>query len=139
MKQQVVILGSTGSIGVNTLDVMAMHPELFQVFALTASTSVDALFAQCQQFHPVFAVMADADSGRALQQRCASADLTVQVLWGAKAIADMAAHPQASTVMAAIVGAAGLAPCMEAARTGKRLLLANKEALVVGGQLLWMR
>ncbi len=135
MKQQVVILGSTGSIGVNTLDVMAMHPELFQVFALTASTSVDALFAQCQQFHPVFAVMADADSGRALQQRCASADLTVQVLWGAQAIADMAAHPDVSTVMAAIVGAAGLAPCMEAARTGKRLLLANKEALVVGGQL----
>ena len=135
MKQQVVILGSTGSIGVNTLDVMAMHPELFQVFALTASTRVDALYAQCLQFQPKFAVMADAECGRELQRRCASVGLGVQVLWGAQALADIAAHPDASTVMAAIVGAAGLAPCMEAARTGKRLLLANKEALVVGGQL----
>jgi 1-deoxy-D-xylulose-5-phosphate reductoisomerase len=135
MKQNVVILGSTGSIGVNTLEVMRMHPDLFQVFALTASTSVDALFVQCSQHHPAFAVMADADCGRELQQRCASAGLQVQVLWGAQAIADIAARPDATTVMAAIVGAAGLAPCMEAARTGKRLLLANKEALVVGGQL----
>jgi 1-deoxy-D-xylulose-5-phosphate reductoisomerase len=135
MKRNVVILGSTGSIGVNTLDVMAMHPQLYQVFALTASTSVDALFAQCCQVKPAFAVMADADSGRALQARCASAGLDVDVLWGAQAIADIAAHPQVDVVMAAIVGAAGLAPCMAAARTGKRLLLANKEALVVGGQL----
>jgi 1-deoxy-D-xylulose-5-phosphate reductoisomerase len=135
MRQQVVILGSTGSIGVNTLDVMAMHPDLYQVFALTAATSVDALFTQCCQVKPVFAVMADADSGRALKARCASAGLDVEVLWGAQAIADMAAHPKVDAVMAAIVGAAGLAPCMAAARTGKRLLLANKEALVVGGQL----
>lgn len=135
MKQQVVILGSTGSIGVSTLDVMGLHPEMFKVFALTASTSVDAMFAQCVQYQPVFAVMADADSGRALQQRCAAQGLAVQVLWGAKAIADMAGHPDVNTVMAAIVGAAGLAPCMEAARCGKRLLLANKEALVVGGHL----
>lgn len=135
MKQSVVILGSTGSIGVNTLDVMGMHPELFRVFALTASTSVDAMFAQCVQYQPTFAVMADAHSGLDLQQRCAAQGLAVQVLWGAKAIADMAAHPEVDTVMAAIVGAAGLAPCMEAARSGKRLLLANKEALVVGGHL----
>ncbi len=135
MKQQLVILGSTGSIGVNTLDVVAMHPDRYQVFALTASTSVDTLFAQCCAVKPAFAVMADADSGRALQQRCASAGLLVDVLWGPQAIADMAAHPQVDTVMAAIVGAAGLAPCMEAARSGKRLLLANKEALVVGGHL----
>jgi 1-deoxy-D-xylulose-5-phosphate reductoisomerase len=133
--QKVVVLGSTGSIGVNTLDVMGMHPELFQVFALTAATRVDALFAQCVQHQPKFAVMADAESGRALKQRCASAGLAVEVLWGGKAIADMAGHPDVDTVMAAIVGAAGLAPCMEAARSGKRLLLANKEALVVGGQL----
>ncbi len=135
MKQKVVVLGSTGSIGVNTLDVMSMHPDRFQVFALTASTSVDALFAQCVQHQPKFAVMAEAESGRALRERCASANLAVEVLWGAKAIADMACHPDVDTVMAAIVGAAGLAPCMEAARSGKRLLLANKEALVVGGNL----
>lgn len=135
MTQKLVILGSTGSIGVNTLDVVVMHPDLYQVFALTASTSVDTLFTQCCQVQPSFAVMADADSGRALQMRCDSAGLSVQVLWGAQAIADMAAHPAVDTVMAAIVGAAGLAPCMQAARSGKRLLLANKEALVVGGQL----
>ena len=133
--QKVVVLGSTGSIGVNTLDVMGMHPDLFQVFALTAATRVDALFEQCVQYKPRFAVMADADSGRVLKERCAAAGLAVEVLWGAKAIADMASHPDVDTVMAAIVGAAGLAPCMEAARSGKRLLLANKEALVVGGHL----
>jgi 1-deoxy-D-xylulose-5-phosphate reductoisomerase len=135
MKQQVLILGSTGSIGVNTLEVIAMHPDRFQVFALTAATSVDALFTQCAQFKPVFALMADEACGRALKQRCESAGLTVEVLWGARAIADIAAHPLVDVVMAAIVGAAGLAPCMEAATAGKRLLLANKEALVVGGHL----
>ena len=135
MKQKVVILGSTGSIGVNTLDVMGMHPDLFEVFALTASTRLDELFAQCVQHKPKFAVMADAECGRMLKRRCASAGLKVEVLWGAKAIADMASHPDVDTVMAAIVGAAGLTPCMEAARSGKRLLLANKEALVVGGHL----
>ena len=133
--QKVVVLGSTGSIGVNTLDVMGMHPDLFQVFALTAATRVEALFEQCGQYKPRFAVMADADSGRVLKERGAAAGLAVEVLWGAKAIADMASHPDVDTVMAAIVGAAGLAPCMEAARSGKRLLLANKEALVVGGHL----
>jgi 1-deoxy-D-xylulose-5-phosphate reductoisomerase len=135
MKQRVLILGSTGSIGVNTLDVMALHPQQYQVFALTASTSVEALFAQCCKHQPVFAIMADAASGRDLKQRCAAAGLSVQVQWGAQALAEIAAHPQVDAVMAAIVGAAGLAPCMEAARSGKRLLLANKEALVVGGHL----
>jgi 1-deoxy-D-xylulose-5-phosphate reductoisomerase len=114
---------------------MALHPDRYQVFALTAATSVDALFAQCAQHKPVFAIMADAASGRDLKQRCAAAGLQVQVQWGAQAIAEIAAHPQVDAVMAAIVGAAGLAPCMEAARCGKRLLLANKEALVVGGHL----
>jgi 1-deoxy-D-xylulose-5-phosphate reductoisomerase len=135
MKQRVLILGSTGSIGVNTLDVISLHPEQYEVFALTASTSVDTLFAQCQQHQPLFAIMADAASGRDLKQRCAAAGLAVKVQWGAQAIAEMAAHPQVDSVMAAIVGAAGLAPCMEAACSGKRLLLANKEALVVGGHL----
>jgi len=131
----VVILGSTGSIGVNTLDVMRMHPERYRAFALTAFTNVKVMFEQCQAFAPQYAVMADPASAHDLQQLCTSAGLRVEVLSGAKAIADIAAHPDAQVVMAAIVGAAGLAPCMEAARTGKRLLLANKEALVVGGQL----
>ena len=131
----VVILGSTGSIGVNTLEVMRLHPGRYRVFALTASSNVDALFTQCRTHQPQFAVMADAASAKDLQDRCTAAGLTVQVLAGAKAIAEMAAHPDADVVMAAIVGAAGLAPCMAAAHTGKRLLLANKEALVVGGQL----
>ena len=135
MMQNIAILGSTGSIGVNTLDVLSLHPDQYRVFALTASTSVDALFAQCCQHQPVFAIMADAPSGRALKERCAAQGLAVQVLWGAQAIADVAAHPDVHAVMAAIVGAAGLAPCMQAARSGKRLLLANKEALVVGGHL----
>ena len=135
MKQRVAILGSTGSIGVNTLEVLALHPQQYQVFALTASTSVEALFAQCCQYQPAFAIMADAASGRDLKQRCTAQGLSVEVQWGAEAIADIAAHTQVDAVMAAIVGAAGLAPCMAAARSGKRLLLANKEALVVGGHL----
>jgi 1-deoxy-D-xylulose-5-phosphate reductoisomerase len=112
-----------------------MHPERFQVFALTAATSVDTLFKQCCQFKPAFAVMANEACGRELKQRCLSAGVMVEVLWGAQAIEDIAEHPLVDVVMAAIVGAAGLAPCMQAARAGKRLLLANKEALVVGGHL----
>jgi 1-deoxy-D-xylulose-5-phosphate reductoisomerase len=135
MKQRVVILGSTGSIGVNTLDVMGMHPDLYEVFAVSASTSVEALFKQCCAFAPQFAVMADAASARLLKDRCAEHGLAVQVLSGPEALVDMASHADVDVVMAAIVGAAGLAPCMAAAHTGKRLLLANKEALVVGGQL----
>jgi 1-deoxy-D-xylulose-5-phosphate reductoisomerase len=135
MKQRIAILGSTGSIGVSTLDVLSLHPDRYQVFALTAATRVDLMLAQCGQYQPRFAIMADAASGRDLKQRCAGAGLGVEVLWGAQAIADIAAHPQVDSVMAAIVGAAGLAPCMAAARSGKRLLLANKEALVVGGDL----
>ncbi|RFO96941.1 1-deoxy-D-xylulose-5-phosphate reductoisomerase [Rhodoferax lacus] len=135
MKQRIAILGSTGSIGVNTLEVLSLHPDHYEVFALTASTSVDALFAQCCLHKPAFAIMADAASGRDLKQRCTAEGLAVEVLWGMQAIADIAAHPQVDAVMAAIVGAAGLAPCMAAARSGKRLLLANKEALVVGGHL----
>ena len=135
MKQNVAILGSTGSIGVNTLEVLSLHPDQYRVFALTASTRVDAMFGQCCQHQPVIAIMADAVSGRDLKQRCAAQGLSVQVLWGAEAIADIAAHPDVHAVMAAIVGAAGLAPCMRAAHSGKRLLLANKEALVVGGHL----
>lgn len=134
-KTRVVVLGSTGSIGVNTLDVIERHPDRFEVFALTASTSVDALLAQCARHRPAFAVMASELHGKQLQLRCSAEGLATTVLWGAEAIEMVSAHEEADTVMAAIVGAAGLAPCLAAARTGKRLLLANKEALVVGGQL----
>lgn len=133
--RRVVVLGSTGSIGVNTLDVIARHPERFEVFALTAATRVEAMLAQCARHRPVYAVMADEAHGRSLEARCRAEGLPTQVLWGASAIDMVAGHEQVETVMAAIVGAAGLAPCLAAARTGKRLLLANKEALVVGGQL----
>lgn len=134
-KSRVVVLGSTGSIGVNTLDVIAHHPHRFEVFALTAATSVDTMLAQCARHKPAFAVMASEAHGLQLQQMCRSAGLATRVLWGADAIAMVAGHELADTVMAAIVGAAGLAPCLAAAQSGKRLLLANKEALVVGGQL----
>ncbi|KQP44246.1 1-deoxy-D-xylulose-5-phosphate reductoisomerase [Pseudorhodoferax sp. Leaf274] len=135
MKQRLSILGSTGSVGANTLDVVARHPDRFEVLALTAATQVDAMLQQCAQFRPRFAVMADADAARRLRERIHAEGLPVEVMAGADAIAQVAAHPDVHAVMAAIVGAAGLAPCLAAARAGKRLLLANKEALVVGGQV----
>ena len=134
-RNRVVVLGSTGSIGANTLDVISRHSDRFEVFAITASTSVDAIAAQCAKFRPVFAVMADASAGAALQELCAANSLPTRVLWGGDALVTVAEHEQVDIVMAAIVGAAGLAPCMAAANAGKRLLLANKEALVVGGRL----
>ncbi len=134
-KSRIVVLGSTGSIGVNTLDVIERHPDRFEVFALTASTSVDSMLTQCARHQPAFAVMASEAHGLQLETQCRDAGLLTRVLWGAQAIEMVAGHEQADMVMAAIVGAAGLAPCLAAARTGKRLLLANKEALVVGGQL----
>ena len=134
-KTRVVVLGSTGSIGINTLDVIAHHTQRFEVFALTAATSVETMLAQCARHKPVFAVMASEAHGLTLQQACSSAGLHTHVLWGASAISMVAGHELVDTVMAAIVGAAGLAPCLAAAQSGKRLLLANKEALVVGGKL----
>lgn len=133
--RHVVVLGSTGSIGVNTLDVIARHPTQFTVFALTASTNVEVMLAQCMRYRPQFAVMVSAPHAMELEARLRAADVPTQVLSGASALEAMAEHPDADTVMAAIVGAAGLPSCMAAARAGKRLLLANKEALVVGGQL----
>ncbi|MDD3937765.1 1-deoxy-D-xylulose-5-phosphate reductoisomerase [Rhodoferax sp.] len=132
-KQRVAILGSTGSIGVSTLEVLSLHPDRFDVFALTASTQVDKLLQQCVQFRPSFAVMASQAHGEELARQCRDLGLPTQVLCGPDAITDMARHEQVDVVMAAIVGAAGLASCLGAARAGKRLLLANKEALVVGG------
>ncbi len=135
MRQAVAVLGSTGSVGVNTLEVIARHPERFEVFALTASTRVDAMLAQCVQFKPGFAVMADPRSAVELERRCRDLDLATRVLSGPQAIADVACDDRVQIVMAAIVGAAGLPSCMRAALSGKRLLLANKEALVVGGSV----
>jgi 1-deoxy-D-xylulose-5-phosphate reductoisomerase len=134
-KLSVVVLGSTGSVGANTLDVMARHPDRFEVFALTARARIDLLEAQCLQWRPSFAAVAQADDARRLQHRLRSQGLRTEVLAGERALVDLASHEAVSTVMAAIVGAAGLPPCMAAARAGKRLLLANKEALVVGGKL----
>ena len=135
MKQRIAVLGSTGSIGANTLDVIARHPERFEVFALSAASQVDAMLAQCLQFRPSLAVMAREDAGRALAQKIESSGLPTRVLWGAAALDTVAAHESVDTVMASIVGAAGLSSCIAAARAGKKLLLANKEALVVGGEL----
>ncbi|MGQ3165446.1 MAG: 1-deoxy-D-xylulose-5-phosphate reductoisomerase [Hydrogenophaga sp.] len=133
--QSVTILGSTGSIGVNTLDVIARHPQRYSVFALTASTQVDLILAQCQAFSPQYAVMASPEHAQQLALKVRELGLSVEVLSGAQALCDVSAHADVHAVMAAIVGAAGLAPSLAAARAGKKLLLANKEALVVGGEL----
>jgi len=132
--QRVTVLGSTGSIGKNTLDVMARHPERFEVFALTAATQVDLLLAQCVQFRPRFAVLGTDAAASQLRRGLAEAGLCTEVLVGPGALCEVSAHPEVDAVMAAIVGAAGLAPCLAAARAGKKLLLANKEALVVGAE-----
>ena len=133
--QFVTILGSTGSIGTSTLDVLARHPERYKVFALTAATQVELLLAQCQQFSPRFAVMTSADHAQQLERRVRELGLAVEVLAGPQALCDVSTDAAVDAVMGAIVGAAGLAPCLAAARAGKKLMLANKEALVVGGDL----
>lgn len=129
------MLGSTGSVGVSTLDVISRHPERFEVFALSAATKVDELLAQCAQFLPKFAVMASAPHAVLLAEKLKQNGLKTAVLMGDDALETIASHEETDSVMAAIVGAAGLGPCLAAARAGKRLLLANKEALVVGGEL----
>lgn len=134
-KQRIAILGSTGSIGVSTLDVVARHPDQFEVFALTASTQIELMLAQIVQFKPSFVVMASAEHGKELARLVKLNSLHTSVLYGASAIKNIAEHESVDIVMAAIVGAAGLPPCLAAARAGKRLLLANKEALVVGAEL----
>ena len=134
-KQRLTVLGSTGSIGTSTLDVVARHPERFEVFALSAATQVDLLLAQCAQFRPRYAVMASAPHAAALAEKLQANSLPTQVIQAQDALEMIASHDDVDAVMAAIVGAAGLAPCLAAARAGKRLLLANKEALVVGGGL----
>ena len=132
---RVCILGSTGSIGTSTLDVLSRHPDRFEVFALTAHHRVDELLAQCLTWKPRFAVLPEPAQAQVLQARLREAGSATAVLVGAEALCEMASHPEVDAVMAAIVGAAGLPPCLAAARAGKRLMLANKEALVVGGAL----
>ncbi|MDQ7746541.1 1-deoxy-D-xylulose-5-phosphate reductoisomerase [Hydrogenophaga pseudoflava] len=132
--QHITVLGSTGSIGTNTLDVIARHPEKYRVFALTASTQVEALLEQCKMHRPDYAVMASPEHAQVLSDRVKAEGLRVQVLSGARALCEVSADPQVHAVMAAIVGAAGLEPSLAAARAGKKLLLANKESLVVGGE-----
>ena len=132
-RQTLTVLGSTGSIGTNTLDVVRRHPERFEVIALCAHTQVEALADQCREFAPRFAVVRDADLAAQLQALLAPHGLPTEVLHGADALCRMAALPEVTTVMAAIVGAAGLAPALAAAHAGKKILLANKEALVMAG------
>jgi len=133
--QAVTLLGSTGSIGVSTLNVLAQHPEQYSVYALTANRSVDSLFEQCQQFEPKIAVMLDESSAQQLANKIKTAGLNTEVLSGAEALVQVAESEHTDYVMAAIVGAAGLLPTLAAARAGKHILLANKEALVMSGGL----
>ncbi len=131
-----VVLGSTGSIGENTLDVAGRHPGRFRIVALAAHSNHEALFAQCERFHPEYAALVDRAAASKLASRIAEARLGTLVLAGAEALSTIATLPQAELVMAAIVGAAGLAPTLAAAASGKKILLANKEALVLAGALL---
>lgn len=132
---QLTILGSTGSIGVSTLDVVARHPERYRVTALTAQSQDNVLFEQCTRFSPRYAVLLDEAAAARLQQRIALTDLDTEVLCGVAALERVASLPEVDTVMAAIVGAAGLRPTLAAAYAGKKILLANKEALVMAGQV----
>jgi 1-deoxy-D-xylulose-5-phosphate reductoisomerase len=133
--QNLTILGATGTIGVNTLDVVARHPDRFNVVALTAGNQLEKLVAQCRQHQPRYAVVLDADAATRLRELLAAAGLQTQVLYGMAALEQVASMSEVDTVMAAIVGAAGLRPAMAAARAGKRILLANKETLVMAGSL----
>ncbi len=133
--QHITILGSTGSIGTSTLDVVARHPDKFGVVALTANSQVDLLFRQCQQFKPRYAVLLDEAAAGQLRQRVREAGMGTEVLSGMAALEQVAVLPEVDAVMAAIVGAAGLRPTLAAARAGKKILLANKEILVMAGSV----
>jgi 1-deoxy-D-xylulose-5-phosphate reductoisomerase len=134
-KKGITVLGATGSIGLSTLDVLARHPNDYQVIALTANTQSDVLFQQCQTFHPKYAVMANEASAEVLANKLKAVGSATEVLSGPAALEQVAALPETDYVMAAIVGAAGLLPSLAAAKAGKRVMLANKEALVMSGKL----
>ena len=131
----ICILGATGSIGVNTLDVVARHPDKYKIVALSANGQVDRLVEQCEQYQPEYAVMANEKAAEHLEKILKSKKSSVQVLSGIEGLEKIASLPQVDYVMAAIVGSAGLKPTLAAARAGKRILLANKEALVMSGQI----
>ncbi|QOZ84748.1 MULTISPECIES: 1-deoxy-D-xylulose-5-phosphate reductoisomerase [Chromobacterium] len=133
--QGIVVLGATGSVGANTLDVVARHPERYRVVALSGNRQIERLFEQALQFRPAYVVTGDAASADTLRARLAEAGVNAEVLHGPAALVQVAALPEADVVMASIVGAAGLPSAMAAARAGKRILLANKESLVVAGRL----
>ena len=131
----VAILGSTGSIGVSTLDVVARHPDRYRVVALSANTDVDGMLVQCRTYQPELVAMADETSARALRDLLNADGLRIEVMAGVEGLEAVATHPDASDLMAAIVGAAGVLPTLAGVRLGRRILLANKEALVVAGDL----
>ena len=131
----VAILGSTGSIGVSTLDVLSRHPGRFKVVAITANTDIERLYQQCLAWRPQYAVMVDEKSADTLRARLSAQETDIEVLAGPEGLVTVASIKQADYVMAAIVGAAGLLPTLAAAKAGKRILLANKESLVMSGQL----
>ena len=133
--QQITVLGATGSIGLSTLDVVARHPTLYQVFALTGFSRLTELLALCVRHTPHYAVVPTQEVARKLQDDLAAAGLDTRVLVGEAGLCEVAAHPQVDAVMAAIVGAAGLRPTLAAVEAGKKVLLANKEALVMSGAL----
>ena len=135
-KQRLTILGSTGSVGVSTLDVVARHPDRFEVVALTARHQADALFHQCCEFRPRIAVLLEPAAAQDLQRRLREAGIACEVRSGIRSLEDVASLPGVDTVMAAIVGIAGLRPTLAAARSGKKILLANKESLVTAGAVL---
>ncbi len=131
----VTILGATGTIGINTLSVLQQHPEQYTVIALTAQRNVEVLFQQCLQYQPCYAVMVEQQAAQQLQQRLQAVGSKTEVLAGAEHLSTVAQLSEVGVVMAAIVGGAGLVPTLAAAQAGKRVLLANKEALVMSGQL----
>lgn len=133
--QKITVLGSTGSIGVSTLDVIARHPDRYQAYALTANSRHEALYEQCLKFRPRYAVMLDEQGTTALAEKIKQAGLPTEVLSGAEALETVASLPEVDAVMAAIVGAAGMRSALAAAQAGKRVLLANKETLVMAGHL----
>jgi 1-deoxy-D-xylulose-5-phosphate reductoisomerase len=133
--QQITVLGATGSIGLSTLDVIARHPERYQVFALSGFTRLSELFSLCVRHVPQFAVVPEAGAAQKLQDDLRSAGLSTRVLVGEEGLCQVAAAPEVDAVMAAIVGAAGLRPTLAAVEAGKKILLANKEALVMSGAL----
>jgi len=131
----ICILGATGSIGVNTLDVIARHPDKYKIIALSANRQTDRMFEQCEKYQPEYAVMVDENATEELKQKLSAVNSKTKVLSGNDGLETIASLPQVDEVRAAIGGAAGLKPTLSAARAGKRILLANKEALVMSGQI----